>query len=103
MGGPRVVGRTPQPAPEYKDPAWELGQTIVDRYDSTVDHDDYSQPAALYGLFDEAHRERLASAIAGALGQARREVQERQLCHFFRVDPTTAAASPTSSASTSPP
>jgi catalase len=77
---------TPMPDPEHKDPAWNLGQTIVDRYDSTVDHDDFTQAGNLYRLFDEAHRERLARRIAGVLGQARREVQMRQLGHFFRAD-----------------
>ncbi len=77
---------TPMPMPEYKDPAWQLGQVIVDRYDSTVDHDNYTQVGNLYSLFDEGHRDRLATRIAGVLGQARREVQLRQLCHFFRAD-----------------
>lgn len=77
---------TPMPTPEYKDPTWNIGQAIVDRFDSTVDHDDYTQPGNLYRLFDDAHRSRLAKRIAGVLGQARREVQMRQLCHFFRAD-----------------
>jgi len=83
---PNSYETTPMPNPEYKDPAWDLGQAIVDRYDSTVDHDDYTQPGNLYRMFDEAHRERLARRIAGVLGQARKEVQLRQLCHFFRAD-----------------
>jgi catalase len=77
---------TPLPDPAFKDPAWDLGQAIVDRYDSTVDHDDFTQAGNLYRLFDEAHRERLARRIAGVLGQARREVQMRQLGHFVRAD-----------------
>ncbi len=77
---------TPIPTPEYKDPAWELGQVIVDRFDSTVDHDDYTQVGNLYRLFDDAHRDRLARRIAGVLGQARPEVQQRQLEHFLKVD-----------------
>jgi catalase len=28
----------------------------------------------------------LHQAIAGALGQARPDIQRRQLCHFFRAD-----------------
>ncbi|MDY7107041.1 MAG: catalase, partial [Planctomycetota bacterium] len=76
----------PEPDEEYTDPAWELGQTVVDRFDSTVDHDDYTQAGNLFRLFDEAHRDRLASRIAGVLGQARAEVRQRQLCHFFRAD-----------------
>ena len=59
---------------------------IVDRFDSTADHDDFTQAGNLYRLFDDAHRDRLASRIAGGLGQARKEVQMRQLCHFFRAD-----------------
>jgi catalase len=77
----------PEPDPAYIDPAWDLGQTVVDRYDSTVDHDDFTQPGNLYRLFDDDHRDRLTTRIAGVLGQARPEVQMRQLCHFFRADP----------------
>lgn len=76
----------PMPAPEHKDPAWDLGQAVVDTYDSTVDHDDYTQAGNLYRMFDDAHRDRLAGRIAGVLGQAREEVQLLQLCHFFRAD-----------------
>jgi catalase len=74
------------PNADYRDPAWALGETIVDRYDSTVDHDDYTQPGNLYRMFDDAHRDRLTARIAGVLGQARKEVQMRQLCHFWRAD-----------------
>jgi catalase len=77
---------TPMPTPEYKDPEWNVGQAIVDRYDWTVDHDDYTQAGNLYRLFDDGHRDRLARRIAGVLGQAREEVKMRQLCHFFRAD-----------------
>jgi len=76
----------PDVAPQFSDPAWDLGQTIVDRYDSTVDHDDYTQAGNLFRMFNDAERDRLASRIAGVLGQARQEVQMRQLCHFFRAD-----------------
>ncbi len=37
-------------------------------------------------MFDPSHRDRLAARIVGALGQARPEVQLRQLGHFFRAD-----------------
>jgi catalase len=84
---PNSLEGTPKPDARYKDPAWALGQTLVDRFDSTVDHDDFTQPGNLYRLLDEGQKERLTTAIAGVLGQARKEVQERQLCHFFRADP----------------
>lgn len=84
---PNSVAAAPKPDPAFADPAWKLGETIVDRFDSTVEHDDYTQPGNLYRLFDEGQRERLARRIAGVLGQARPEVQMRQLCHFYRADP----------------
>ncbi len=83
---PNTLPGTPKPDPTFADPAWQLGETIVDRFDSTVDHDDYSQVKALYALFDDGQRDRLTTRIAGALGHARHEVQIRQLCHFFRAD-----------------
>jgi catalase len=83
---PNTQPGTPAPNAAFADPAWQLGQTIVDRFDSTQGHDDFTQPGNLYRLFDEGQRDRLTSRIAGVLGQARREVQLRQLCHFFRAD-----------------
>jgi catalase len=83
---PNSHATAPKPDASFADPAWKLGEIIVDRYDSTVDHDDYTQPGNLYRMFDDAHRDRLTSRIAGGLGQARKDVQMRMLCHFFRVD-----------------
>ncbi|MHC5024611.1 MAG: catalase [Planctomycetota bacterium] len=77
---------SPEPDERYRDPAWNLGEAVVDRFDSTVDHDDFTQAGNLYRLFDDAHRDRLASRIAGVLGQAREAVQLRQICHFARAD-----------------
>jgi len=74
------------PDEKFVDPAWDLGQAVVDRYDSTQDHDDFTQAGNLYRMFDDAHRDRLATRIAGVLGQCRKEVQMLQLCHFFRAD-----------------
>jgi catalase len=84
---PNSIAGTPAPDASYADPAWQLGQTIVDRFDSTVGHDDFTQVGNLYRLFDDGHKDRLTTRIAGALGHARPEVQLRQLCHFFRADP----------------
>jgi len=84
---PNTRAGSPQPNEKFSDPAWDLGNAIVDRYDSTVDHDDFTQPGNLYRMFDEGQRDRLTTRIAGALGQARKEVQMLQICHFFRADP----------------
>jgi catalase len=83
---PNSLAGAPEPAEEYKDPAWKLGEATVERFDSTVGHDDFTQAGNLYRLFDEARQERLAARIAGALGQAHKEVQMRQLAHFFATD-----------------
>ena len=77
---------SPEADEQYMDPAWKLGTVIVDRYDSTVDHDNFTQPGNMYRMFDDAHRDRLTTRIAGVLGQARKEVQKRQLAHFFNAD-----------------
>ena len=78
---------SPEVDPKYLEPAWDLGQAIVDRYDSTIDHDDYTQAGNLFRLFTDEQKDRLANAIAAPLGQARREVQLRQLGHFHKADP----------------
>lgn len=83
---PNTQPGTPKPNAAFADPAWKLGETIIDRFDSTIDHDDFTQAGNLYRMFDEAQRERLTKRIAGGLKQARKEIQMRQLCHFFRAD-----------------
>jgi catalase len=83
---PNSRDNTPMPEPEFKDPAWDLGAAVVDRFDSTVDHDDYTQAGNLYRLLGNEQQERLARRIAGVLGQARREVQVRQLSNFHLAD-----------------
>jgi len=83
---PNSIPAAPKPDPAFADPAWTLGQTVVDRFDSTQDHDDYTQPGNLYRMFDDAHKDRLTSRIASGLGQARKDIQLRMLCHFYRAD-----------------
>ena len=83
---PNTRAGAPMPDEKHLDPAWDLGQAVVDRYDSTQDHDDFTQAGNLYRMFDDAHRDRLATRIAGVLGQARKEVQLLQICHFSRAD-----------------
>ncbi len=84
---PNTRENTPVPNEKFSEPAWDLGQCVADRFDSTQDHDDFTQAGNLYRLFDDGQRDRLTTRIAGVLSQARREVQLLQLCHFFRADP----------------
>ncbi|MCL4220038.1 MAG: catalase [Phycisphaerales bacterium] len=84
---PNTHAGAPMPSEKFSDPTWDLGQAVVDRYDSTLDHDDFTQAGNLYRMFDDAHRDRLTTRIADALGTARRDIQMLQVCHFFRADP----------------
>ncbi len=84
---PNSVPGSPSESPEYADPAWHLGEVIVDRFDSRVDHDDYTQAGNLYRLFTDEQKDRLARAIASSLGGTPVEIQHRQLAHFEKADP----------------
>ena len=84
---PNSLEGTPKDNPAYKEAPYPIGDVVGDRYDSRVDHDDYTQAGNLWRLLPEDEKDRTAKAIAGALGTARKEVQMRQLTHFFRADP----------------
>ncbi|AFY61219.1 catalase [Synechococcus sp. PCC 6312] len=82
---PNSDDSAPKEAPEFQEPGLSLGDVVADRYDSR-DQDDYTQAGNLWRIFSEAEKNRTAQAIAGALGGAKKEIQLRQLCHFFRAD-----------------
>jgi catalase len=84
---PNSHADAPKEAPEFREPPLPLGDVVQDRYNHRDGNDDYSQVGDLYRLLPGDEKHRLAKAIGGALGQARRDIQERQLCHFFRADP----------------
>lgn len=57
------------------------------RYDHREGNDDFSQPRALFRLFDDAQKGRLFSNIAGAMQGVPEAIVQRQLALFDRVDP----------------
>ena len=61
------------------------------RYDHREGNDDYSQPRALFQLFDEGQKQRLFANIAEAMQGVPAEIVERQLELFRKVDPAYAA------------
>ncbi len=83
FGGPRQ-------APEYREPPLRISGD-ADRYDHRDGNDDYTQAAALFRLFDEAQRSRLFRNIAASMAGVPREIVDRQLGHFEKVDPAYAA------------
>ena len=64
-----------------------LAADAVDRYDHREDEDYYSQPAALFRLFDAAQRERFFGNIARHIHGVPDQIVARQIEHFRRIDP----------------
>jgi catalase len=76
----------PAQTPAFAEPPLSL-HGDADRYDHRQGNDDYTQAGNLYRLFDEGQRQRLASAIAGAMQGVPAEIIDRQLNHFDQADP----------------
>ncbi|MFP3607465.1 catalase-related domain-containing protein, partial [Paraburkholderia sp. SIMBA_053] len=51
------------------------------------DDDYYSQPAALFRIFDDAQRGRLFGNIARAIEGVPADIVARQVEHFRKIDP----------------
>ncbi|MEF9942914.1 MAG: catalase [Burkholderiaceae bacterium] len=76
----------PQQAPEFREPPLRICGD-ADRYNHREGNDDFSQPRALFRLFDAGQRQRLCGNIAAAMAGVPSEIVERQLALFDRVDP----------------
>lgn len=72
--------------PEVKEPPLRISGD-ADRYNHREGNDDYSQPRALFNLFDEAQKQRLFSNIAASMAGVPDFIIERQLAHFREVHP----------------
>jgi catalase len=70
----------------FREPAFRISGD-GDRYDHRQGNDDFSQPRALFRLFDDARKRSLFSNIAEAMEGVPNEIVERQLELFRRVDP----------------
>ncbi|HEY5793232.1 MAG TPA: catalase [Chthoniobacterales bacterium] len=76
----------PKECPAAKEPPLKISGD-ADRYNHRDGNDDYTQPGNLFRLFTPEQKERLFSNIARHMGAVPREIQLRQICHFFRADP----------------
>ena len=76
----------PQQAPEFREPPLRICGD-ADRYNHREGNDDFSQPRALFRLFDAAQQQRLFGNIAAAMAGVPDVIVERQLALFDRVDP----------------
>ncbi|AEI78378.1 catalase KatA [Cupriavidus necator N-1] len=59
----------------------------ADHWDHRVDPDYYSQPGALFRLFDEGQRQRLFANVAAAMQGVPEAIVRVQLEHFTKADP----------------
>ena len=58
------------------------------RYPYQHPNDNYEQPRALFRkVFDDDMRQKVIKNVAGGLGKCRRDIQERMIKHFYKVDP----------------
>jgi catalase len=83
FGGPKQVS-------EYREPPLRISGA-ADRYDHRAGNDDFSQPRALWKLFDDAQRKRLYGNIAAAMAGVPDHIVHRQLALFDTIDPAYAA------------
>jgi catalase len=77
----------PTQDPKYVERPRTIASTAVGRYNHRDDSDFYTQPGNLFRLMKPQEKERLIGNIVASLSNAPRNIQERQLCHFFRADP----------------
>jgi catalase len=76
----------PIPQPEARMHGYETSG-VVNRYEYTHPNDDFIQPGNLYRLMTQDQKSRLISNIVGHLKNARKDIQERQVGHFYKADP----------------
>ncbi|WP_374627106.1 catalase [Pandoraea sp.] len=72
--------------PAFREPPQAVG-AVADRFDHREDDDYYSQPRALFNLFDDGQKTRLFGNIAAAMQGVPNDVAERQIDHFAKIDP----------------
>ncbi len=78
--------RGPKEDSKYAEPPLKISGD-ADRYNHREGNDDYGQPRALFNLFNDAQKIRLFSNIAESMAGVPKEIIERQLEHFRKVDP----------------
>ncbi len=83
---PNSIDGAPRPDTSFAEPPWDLGDVTVDRWDSRVDHDDYTQAGDLFRLMSDDEKVRLAVNIVESMGGCQDHIIDRQLEHFEKAD-----------------
>jgi catalase len=76
----------PKEDPAYRERPRAISGS-VDRHNHRLDGDYYSQPGNLFRLMTKDAQQRLIGNIVSSLSNAPREIQERQIRHFYKADP----------------
>jgi catalase len=76
----------PVEGPDATEPPLKISGDAA-RYNHREGNDDYTQPRALFNLFDAGQKQRLFSNIAAAMAGVPSFIVERQLGHFDKVHP----------------
>lgn len=76
----------PAQSAEYAEPPLPI-EGAGNRYDHRDGNDDYSQPRALFELFNAGQKQRLFDNIAASMAGVPEFIVERQLGHFDKVHP----------------
>jgi catalase len=72
--------------PSFKEPPLRISGD-ADRYDHRVGNDDYTQAGNLFRLMNPDQQSQLIGNIVGAMKTVPKEIQERQIAHFYKADP----------------
>jgi len=72
--------------PDFAEPPLKISGDVA-RYNHREGNDDYGQPRELFNLFDDGQKARLFSNIAESMQGVPKDIIERQLKHFDKVDP----------------
>ncbi len=72
--------------PRFREPPLAISGD-AERYNHRDGNDDFSQPRALFKLFDQGQKERLGKNIAASMSGVPDEIIQRQLALFERIDP----------------
>ncbi len=76
----------PKEAPEYKETPFEVSGK-ADRTAFHRDDSDFVQAGDLYRLMKEEEKARLVDNLVDSMKSAKRELQLRQIPHFYKADP----------------
>jgi catalase len=76
----------PKQNPAYSEPPLHISGDAA-RYDHREGNDDYTQAGDLFRLMTDDQRARLIGNIVDSMRSVPREIQLRQIAHFYKADP----------------